>query len=157
MPETEGNGFVVSDKRQFTAEGEEAKEKKTSAPEEKPEPKDEAPKEKAEAAGEAKAQARPEQAQAGSQETGPLPEIDFSTFVFSLSSSALLHLGLVADPQTGQNQVNLDLAKQTIDIIAMLQKKTAGNLDEEESRLLEGVLYDLRLRYVEAAKSGQTA
>jgi len=152
MPEAEGNGFVVSDKRQFTPEGEEAKEKKTPAPEEKPEPKDEAPKEKTEAAGEAKAQARPEEPQAGH-----LPEIDFSTFVFSLSSSVLFHLGLAADPQTGQNQVNLPLAKQTIDIIAMLQKKTAGNLDEEESRLLEGVLYDLRLRYVEATKSGQTA
>ena len=145
MPEVKGNGFIVSDKRHFTPEGE-AKERQTPAPEEKPEPKDEAPEKKA------KAQAKPEQAQ-----VGPLPEIDFSTFVFSLSSSALLHLGLVADPQTSQSQVSLPLAKQTIDIIAMLQKKTAGNLDEEEARLLEGVLYDLRLRYVEAAKSDQTA
>lgn len=83
-----------------------------------------------------------------------LPEIDFSTFIVSLSTSALYHLGLVEDPQTGQKaSPDLPLASQTIDTLALLQDKTRGNLDAEEERLLEGLLYELRMRFVEAGKS----
>ena len=79
-----------------------------------------------------------------------LPRIDFATFVLSLSTSALHHLGLVADPETNQPApVNKLFARQTIDTLELLQEKTRGNLDAEEERLLEGLLYELRMRYVE--------
>lgn len=79
----------------------------------------------------------------------PLPDISFASFIISLSSSALLHLGEIADPATNQKQRDLPLAKQTIDILGILKEKTVGNLDREESRLLESMLYDLRMRYIE--------
>ena len=78
----------------------------------------------------------------------PLPEIDFSTFILSLSSSAMLHLGLVENPQTKKIERNLPMAKQTIDIIAMLKDKTKGNLTKEEENLIENLLSDLRFKYV---------
>lgn len=79
-----------------------------------------------------------------------LPRIDFATFVLSLSTSALHHLGLVPDPETNQpGPVNKVFARQTIDTLELLQEKTRGNLDAEEERLLEGLLYELRMRYVE--------
>jgi hypothetical protein len=82
----------------------------------------------------------------------PLPTINFASFIISLSSSALLHFGEIPDPATSRTQANLPLAKQTIDILGLLKEKTAGNLDREESQLLESLLYDLRLRYVEHLK-----
>lgn len=80
------------------------------------------------------------------------PAIDFMTFVLSLNTSALIHLGVMAiegeDPAP-----NLPLAQQSIDCLAMLEDKTRGNLTGEEERLLTQVLYDLRLRYVHARKA----
>lgn len=82
-----------------------------------------------------------------------LPTPDFASLVISLGHSALYHLGLVADPETGQRgERNLPLARQTIDLVEMLQQKTRGNLTPEEARLLDDLLYDLRIRYVEAAR-----
>ena len=78
-----------------------------------------------------------------------LPEIDFSTFLLSLCTSAMMHLGDASD-ESGRTHRNLPLAKETIDILAMLAKKTEGNLSEDERKLLEEQLYTLRLRYVEA-------
>ena len=83
----------------------------------------------------------------------PLPNINFATFIFSLNSSALLSLGVIEDPGSGQRVKNLPLAKQTIDILGMLQEKTKGNLDGDEENLLSNLLYELRLKYV-AAKKG---
>lgn len=82
----------------------------------------------------------------------PLPEVSFSSLLFSLSSSALLHLGEIADPYTNQKKQDLTLAKHTIDIMAMLKEKTKGNLTEEEKKFLESVLADLRWRYVKATE-----
>lgn len=86
-----------------------------------------------------------------SQEAGkkPLPKIDFSSFVLSLYSSGLVQLGKVEDPSTGKKGVHLDLAKHTIDIIAMLAEKTRGNLNEEEQNLLKALLSEIRMAYVE--------
>jgi len=84
--------------------------------------------------------------------TSPLPEINFASFIISLSSSALFHFGEIPDPTTNQKERNLPLAKQTIDILGLLKEKTAGNLDREENQLLESLLYDLRMRYVEQLK-----
>ena len=77
-----------------------------------------------------------------------MPAINFSTFILSLNSSTLVHLGIQTDPTSGNTSENLLLAKQTIDILAMLDEKTKGNLSEDEKRLLTHVLYELRMLYV---------
>ena len=77
-----------------------------------------------------------------------IPEIDFSTFIISFQSSALVALGIMADPTTNTKTRNLPLAKQTIDILGMLEKKTRGNLTDEEFNLLTNFLHDLRMMYV---------
>jgi Domain of unknown function (DUF1844) len=83
----------------------------------------------------------------------PVPAIDFHTFVLSLGSSVLLHLGELERPGAqGGPETDLSMAKQTIDILGMLQEKTRGNLTPAEAKLIESLLYDLRLRYVEATK-----
>jgi len=79
-------------------------------------------------------------------------EIDFRTFVLSLTSSAMYHLGAIPDPDTGVPKVNLPLAQQTIEIIVMLQEKTRGNLNDEEQKTIDALLSELRVRYVEASK-----
>ena len=82
-----------------------------------------------------------------------LPALDFLTFIVSMSHSALLHLGDAPDPATGAIDKNLPLARQTIDLLAMLQEKTRGNLSGDEERVLSQAIYDLRMRFVEVAKS----
>jgi hypothetical protein len=82
----------------------------------------------------------------------PLPEVNFNSLIFSLSSSALLHLGEIADPYTREKKKDLAVAKHAIDTIAMLKEKTKGNLADEERKFLEGVLADLRWRFVKAAE-----
>jgi hypothetical protein len=77
-----------------------------------------------------------------------LPEIDFGTFVISLASSVLVHLGEITHPDSPES--NHHLAKQTIDILGMIQDKTRGNLTKEEEQLLTNLLYDLRMKYVAA-------
>lgn len=84
------------------------------------------------------------------EQATPLPELTFSSFVYSLSTSALVHLGEIPEPITEKMDKNLPLAKQTIDILGILQEKTKGNLTQEEEKLLDGFLYDLRMRYVKA-------
>jgi hypothetical protein len=79
-----------------------------------------------------------------------LPEINFINFLFSISTSALIQLGEIADPTSQQTAKNLPLAKQTIDLIGMLKEKTKGNLTPEEAKLIENILFDLRMRYVKA-------
>ena len=86
----------------------------------------------------------------------PNVPIDFSTFVLSLSSSAAFHLGLAPHPENQTQCQNLPMAKQTIDILSILQEKTAGNLTGEEERLLSEVLYNLRMAFVrESNKCGK--
>jgi len=85
-----------------------------------------------------------------SAQEGSLPEIDFTSFIFSLSTSALIQLGEIEDPFTKTSVKNLPLAKQTIDLIGMVKEKTKGNLTPDEERLIEYVLYDLRMKYVKA-------
>jgi hypothetical protein len=85
-----------------------------------------------------------------------LPVIDFATFIVSLSHSALVHLGHAPNPETQATEIHLPLAKQTIDLIGLLEQKTKGNLTGEEERLLGQVLYELRMKYVERAKTDLT-
>jgi len=84
-----------------------------------------------------------------------LPKPDFASLVISLGSSALFHLGIVPDPTTGEpGEPDLALARQTIDLVEILQEKTRGNLTPEEDQLMQSLLTDLRLRYVERSGSG---
>jgi hypothetical protein len=80
------------------------------------------------------------------------PELTFTTFLLSLSTSAIVSLGELPDPLKNEQCVNLSLAKQTINIIEILKEKTKGNLSDEEERLIDDMLYDLRLKYISAAK-----
>ncbi len=77
-----------------------------------------------------------------------LPKITFQTFILSLNSSALVQLGLIEDPVSGEKEKNLPLAKQTIDMLGMLEEKTQGNLDRDEEMMLKNILYELRMMYV---------
>lgn len=77
--------------------------------------------------------------------------INFASFIFSLGRSAFVHLGEEPDPVSGEKRVSLDMAKETIDIIALLEEKTRGNLSQDEEQLLKNILYALRMKYVEMA------
>jgi hypothetical protein len=131
MADEKGNeehekGFVVKDRR-FTAKKE---------GEESPQP-------KVEKREESHREERPGQ-------DASLPEITFPSLLLSLSTSALIQLGEIQDPGSKQTVKNLPLAKQTIDLIGMLKEKTKGNLTSDEEKLMENILYDLKLMYVKA-------
>src|SRR5437870_3245809 len=82
------------------------------------------------------------------------PNLSFAAFVLSLAHTAAVHFGDVPDPQTGQlAPVSLAGAEQMIDILSLLEQKTRGNLTAEERQLLEQLLFELRMRFVEAQKS----
>jgi len=82
-----------------------------------------------------------------------LPEVDFSNFVLSLAATAMVQLGMVPDPETGEAaEPNLPIVKHTIETLAMLREKTQNNLDEDEEKLIDSMLYELRMRFVEAGK-----
>ena len=83
-----------------------------------------------------------------------MPQLDFGTFVLSMSSSALVYLGEVPEPETGQVMENVLAAKQTIDILCMLESKTRGNLTDQEARLLRDMLFELRMKYVQKREIG---
>ncbi|HBE43940.1 MAG TPA: DUF1844 domain-containing protein [Deltaproteobacteria bacterium] len=83
---------------------------------------------------------------------GIFAELTFSTLILSLSTSVLVSLGELPDPLRNEKKMNLPLAKQTIGIIEMLKEKTKGNLTEEEDRLINNILFDLRLKYVNTAR-----
>jgi hypothetical protein len=83
----------------------------------------------------------------------PDSDLSFTAFVISLASTAAIHFGDLADPESGTpGAPNLEGAQQMIDILALLEQKTRGNLTAEEREVLEQVLYQLRLRYVEASR-----
>ena len=129
----EEKGFVIKDKRVFSQKEPDLKEE-DKKPEKEPAKK------------ETKAE---EEASAEKQEAEvELPEINFPTFIISLNASALVNLGAIEDPASGTKVKNLALAKQTIDILSMLEEKTRGNLTEEEEKILKNILYDLRIIYV---------
>ena len=132
--------FTVRDKRRFTEGAEDAE-----AP----------PKE---ASGEVKSEAQKEQTGSHPGHEGhahvPPAAINFASFIFSLGRSAFIHLGEEPDPTTGERQVSLPLAQETIDILSLLEEKTKGNLTPEEAQLVKNILYALRMRFVELASKG---
>jgi hypothetical protein len=80
------------------------------------------------------------------------PGVSFTAFVMSLATTAAVHFGDVPDPVAGDKRADLKAAQQMIDILAMLKEKTHGNLSEDESQLVETLLYELRMRFLEASK-----
>jgi hypothetical protein len=82
-------------------------------------------------------------------------ELSFTAFVLSLASTAAIHFGDLADPVTGEHiEPNLEGARQMIEILTLLELKTRGNLTAQERQVLEQVLYELRLRFVDASGGG---
>jgi len=89
-------------------------------------------------------------------ETGP--QVTFASLIVSLATTAAVHFGDLVDPATGQPpERNLDGARQMIEILSILQSKTKGNLDPDEAAMLENVLYELRLRFVDAQREGSAS
>ena len=129
MSESEDKGFVFKDRRKLSQEDEE--------PAKEPTPREEP--------------AQTQEKNTDDQTYPPLPEVNFSTFIVSLSTEILFHLGEIAHPGTGERQKNLVLAKHAIDTLAMIQEKTKGNLTEEEQKLLESMLYDLRMCFIRSS------
>lgn len=81
-----------------------------------------------------------------------MPEVTFPAIVMSFNTSALYHLGEIADPATGKKIVDLDVARHAIDTLAVMQQKTKGNLTSDEEQMLKNILYDIKLRFVNATK-----
>ena len=134
----EGKGFTVQDRRRFSPDTGEAREPIPGEP-----------------AGSQKAESDRSVDDLESQRQShqePLPEINFSTFVISLSTQVLMNLGEIPNPLTNAPEKDVPVAKQMIDILGMLQEKTRGNLNAGESKLIEEILFDLRMKYVEAVK-----
>lgn len=86
-----------------------------------------------------------------------LGPVDFSTHVLSLASTALIAIGRMPAPDGEQHPVDLETARHLIDVLAMLEAKTKGNLDEAETKLLASLIYDLRVAYVDVQKAGATS
>lgn len=140
MEDEERKGFQVRDRRRFTETGE----LRGDAVEEES-PTESASSPSAAAPG-AAASGEPE------RDAEPPAEITFSTFLVSLSTQALMCLGEIANPVSGHLEIDLRAVRELIDIIAMLQEKCRGNLDAAESYLIEKILFDLRMRYVEKVR-----
>ena len=131
-------GFRVTDRRRFTEDSEAHEETHASE-----EPEAAAPEPEPAAPG-------PEPGEAGGRSSDE--PVSFSTFILGLSTQALLHLGDIESPVSGQVERDLGAARHVIDILGILQAKTKNNLEQAEERLLEAVLYDLRMRYVELVR-----
>jgi hypothetical protein len=84
-----------------------------------------------------------------------MPEVTFMAFIMSLNTSALFHLGEIADPQTGEKLIDFSLARHAIDTLVLLQEKTKGNLDSDESEMLKNLLYDVKMRFVQVVKDSK--
>lgn len=145
----EKKGFTVVDRR-FAGADDTAQASETASaekPDTAPSSEEPAPRQE----GETEAGGK-EQSQRGGRPSMPMPPVDFATFVLSISSHIPVYLGEMADPYTGQTGTDLPLAQHLIDTLAMLQEKTRGNLDRTEENLLNGLLYDFRVRYVKAVQ-----
>lgn len=137
--------FKVSDRRMFTPEGELRE----------PVPAEEAAQERQEPQVPPAASAPPPGPRAGERSPSGAradEEVNFSSFLISLATSAMVHLGEIPDPASRRRMENLEAGKQMIDILSILQEKTRGNLDPDEAHLLENLLYELRMKYLSKAK-----
>ena len=143
--EHEESPFKVTDRRQFTSEGEARHD-----PEPQPEPSEASPPPIQELRQEAPQEAPPDAADEDSQEG-----MNFASFLLSLATTGMVHLGEIPEPSTGQTLENLEAARQMIDILGILKEKTEGNLTPEESQLMENMLYELRMSFLSKSKDIQ--
>ena len=137
--DSDQGGFKVHDRRTFSEDGElrpETPEKAAKEVEEGPPRKD-------------AAESRPPGAGAATAET----EIDFSGFVLSLATTGMVHLGAIPDPVSGKREENLPGARQMIAVLTVLREKTRGNLSNEESKLLDGLIYEMQMGFMRQSKS----
>ena len=100
------------------------------------------------------ASGRPQQPRPRPDPSRGAPQSDFGMFLSSLSMQAMIALGEMAHPATGLAQVDLEQARYLVDVLGLLQEKTKGNLSPEEEVLLDGLLYELRMKYVEKTQRG---
>jgi len=142
MEESGQDSFKIRDKRRFTAEGE-------IKPQPDEEPRDKVVKEKSQPKPEAKEKSKAEETSRSEKE--PPRPLDFSGFILSLANTALFQLGLLRMPDA-EPKKDLPSARQTIDLIALLEEKTRGNLTEQEQKIITETLFQLRMAFVEAAK-----
>ncbi len=145
------SAFRVTDRRQFTAEGEqrprESEQSATSSTAQRSAPSEGGTEKKQDAGtSSARPSAQPKKG------PDPAPPIDFSSFILSLATTAMVHLGEMRDPATRERQKNLAAAKQMVDLLDMLKKKTEGNRTAEENRLLDDILYELRMKILSENK-----
>ncbi len=147
--ENEPGGFKIKDRRLFTEEGD----LKSETPDEEDSPQAAPPAAEPAASQPSSPSAGTPDHQSSSQ--GGVPPMDFSSFVLSLATTGMVHLGEIVDPAVGQKQENLDGAKQLIEILSLLKEKTEGNLSAEEAQLLEGLLHELRLGFLSKTKTIQ--
>ena len=145
-------GFKVQDRRRFSAEGElKPEHREGSKPGAEP-PQAEQPRAAASESASSE-QAAPRPNPRPGADIGEPSEINFATFIVGLSTQALLHLGEIPDPSTNSPMRDLNAAQQLIDILGLLRDKTRGNLDQDEAGLLDSILFDLRMKYVEIARN----
>jgi len=137
MEEKKDKSYVIRDKRIFSETGE-IRDDETSRPDVAPA--ETVKKEKTETVG--------EQPNETTREEATVPEMNFVNFVISLGTTAMFHFGDFPDPDSHKSKKNLEAAKQTIDVLTMLKSKTKGNLDDNEESLIDGLLFELRMRYV---------
>ncbi len=135
--EKKDKGFVIKDRRLFDESGTSRDEQQAAQTEEKRPPEKTADVQRSQTGKES-----------SETEDAALPEINFAGFIISLSTTAMYHFGDFPDPVTKETRRNLPAAKQTVDILSILKTKTEGNLDEDERQLLDGLLYELRMRFV---------
>jgi hypothetical protein len=148
--ESEETGFRIADRRKFTPDGEIRQQDEEPAAEEAAQPDDTGP-----AEGAPSDQSEGREAEAD-EEADRGRTIDFTSFLLSLATTAMAHLGDVPDPGTGETSENLEAAQQMIDILSLLKEKTQGNLEPDEVRLIDDLLYELRMRFLSKAKVIQT-
>lgn len=153
--EGEQRGFKVVDRRRFTAEGEERagadvpREEPRAAPSPASPPAAGAASPAGQAAQASAAPEPPREAPEASHDEEDTGGLTFAVFVQSLAQQAMMQLGLIPMPHTGQRDLQLEAAQDTIDVLALLKSKTKGNLTPDEAQLLEGVLYELRMTFVQ--------
>jgi hypothetical protein len=141
MDDKKEKGFVIKDKRIFDESGDMRG--------------DEINKEEASPAGNVEAPSEATNDNDGMGDTDEhYPEVNFASFVLSLSTSAMYHFGDFPNPESSKTVINLPAAKQSIDILTMLRDKTVGNLDDGEKSLIEGMLFELKMRYVKEKAKG---
>jgi hypothetical protein len=95
---------------------------------------------------------KPEEAEVAAEQSGKLPPASLSLLLTSLGTQALMSLGQIPNPMTNKSEVNRDQAQHCIDLIGMLEEKTANNRTPEESQLLDGLLYELRILFLQSGK-----